>query len=129
MTNTCVTVFCKSISNRLFLTMDTHQLHTAKLSRLRTSWLCGLHGWKSSSSNLPVAIKRLYSLKENVKASFAKLCFSRDGGSHGFPKTAKVTRERGYRFSEDVLKVSNQILLFPWDHLMAADVGPSPFIW
>lgn len=91
MTNTCVTVFCKSVSNRLFLTMDTYQLHRAKLSRLRTSWVCGLHGWKSSSSNLPVAVKRLYSFNENVKASFARLPFfkgwripwlSKDSKSH-----------------------------------------------
>lgn len=94
--------------------MDIYQLHTAKLSSMRTSWICGLHGWKSSSSNLSVAIKRLHSLNVNVKASFVRLCLL---GTED-PVTAKVTRGRGYQFSEDVLKVSNQILLFPWDHLM-----------
>lgn len=129
MTKTCVTVFCKSISNRLLLTMDIYQLHAAKLSRVRPSWICGLYGWKSSSSHLPVAIKRLHSLNEKEKASFARLCFSRYSSSHGFPKTAKVSQGRGYQLSEGILKGSNQILLFPWNHLMVADVGPNPFSW
>lgn len=111
-------------------TISNHGYVPASRSSTQQSFL----GWEPldlwsawlEESNLPITIKRLLSLNKNIKASFARLCFLRDRGSHGFLRTARVTRGRGYRFSEDVLKASNQILPFPWNHLMAADVGPSP---
>lgn len=100
----------KSASNRPFLTLDKSQLPAAtqsKAQRVRTQWVCWVHGWKNKLSNLPVAIKRLLFVNENMKTSFARLCFPKDKEFHGFLKIAKVTQGKGYQFSEDVLNVSN----------------------
>lgn len=88
----------KSASNSPFLTMDKYQLPAApqhKALRVQTHSVCHVHGRTSTSSNLPIAIKRWPSFNENVKTSWQDSVFQGTRELPGFPRIAKVTWRTG----------------------------------